>query len=67
MNLEKYQIKIDRFFDKNYLKNFSEIDSLDLSIVAFNLQSGQNHNEINLVPKNTKTKGFFEKFFQLFS
>ena len=65
--LEKYQIKVDRFFDKNYLKNFSEIDSLDLSIVAFNLQSGQNHNEINLVPKNTKTKGFFEKFFQLFS
>ena len=52
---------------KNYLKNFSELDSLDLSIVAFNLQSGQNHNEINLVPKNPKTKGFFEKFFQLFS
>ena len=65
--LEKYQIKIDRFFDKNYLKNFSELDSLDLSIVAFNLQNGLNDNEINLVPKNLKTKGFFEKFFQLFS
>ena len=65
--LEKYQIQIDRFFDRKYLKSFSELDSLDLSIVAFNLQSGLNHNEINLVTKNTKTKGFFEKFFQLFS
>lgn len=65
--LEKYQIKIDRFFDRNYLKNFSELDPSDLSIVAFNLQSGHNHKEINLVPKNLKTKGFFEKFFQLFS
>ena len=65
--LEKYQIKIDRFFDKNYIKNFSELDSLDSSIVAFNLKNGQNQNEINLVPKNHKIKGFFEKFFQLFS
>ena len=65
--LEKYQIKVDRFFDRNYINNFSELDSLDLSIVAFNLKDGQNHNEIGLVPKNTKIKGFFEKFFQLFS
>ena len=65
--LEKYQIKIDRFFDINYLKKFSELDTLDLSIAAFNLQNGQNQNEINLVPKNPETKGFFEKFFQLFS
>ena len=65
--LEKYQIKVDRFFDRNYINNFSELDSLDLSIVAFNLKNGQNHNEIGLVPKNPKIKGFFEKFFQLFS
>ena len=65
--LEKYQIKVDRFFDRNYINNFSELDSLDLSIVAFNLKNGQNHKEIGLVSKNPKTKGFFEKFFQLFS
>ena len=65
--LEKYQIKVDRFFDRNYIKNFSALDSLDLSIVASNLKNGQNHNEISLVPKNPKIKGFFEKFFQLFS
>jgi len=65
--LEKYQIKVDRFFDRNYINNFSALDSLDLSIVAYNLKNGQNHNEIDLVPKNHKIKGFFEKFFQLFS
>ena len=65
--LEKYQIKVDRFFDRNYINNFSALDSLDLSIVAFNLKNGQNHFEIGLVPKNPKIKGFFEKFFQLFS
>ena len=65
--LEKYQIKVDRFFDRNYINNFSELETLDLSIVAFNLKNGQNHNEIDLVPKNPKIKGFFEKFFQLFS
>ena len=65
--LEKYQIKVDRFFDRNYINNFSALDSLDLSIVASNLKNGQNHNEIVLVPKNPKIKGFFEKFFQLFS
>ena len=65
--LAKYQIKVDRFFDRNYINNFSALDSLDLSIVASNLKNGQNHNEIVLVPKNPKIKGFFEKFFQLFS
>ena len=65
--LEKYQIKVDRFFDRNYINNFSALDSLDLSIVASNLKNGQNHNEIGLVPKNPKIKGLFEKFFQLFS
>ncbi len=65
--LEKYQINVDRFFDRNYINNFSELDSSDLSIVAFNIKNGQNQNEIGLVTKNPKIKGFFEKFFQLFS
>ena len=65
--LEKYQIKIDRLFEKNYIKNFFEDGSLDLSIIAFKIQSGHNQNEIALVPKTIKKIGFFEKFFQLFS
>tara|TARA_B100000886_G_scaffold173433_1_gene118671 strand:+ start:42 stop:746 length:705 start_codon:yes stop_codon:yes gene_type:complete len=65
--LEKYQIKIDRLFEKNYIKNFFEDGSLDLSIIASKIQSGHNQNEIALVPKTLKKVGFFEKFFQLFS
>ncbi len=65
--LEKYQIKIDRLFEKKYIKNFFKGEHLDLSLIAFKIQSGHNKNEITLVPKSMKKRGFFEKFFQLFS
>ena len=65
--LEKYQIKIDHLFEKKYIKNLFEGESLDLSIIAFKMKSGHNQNEIALVPKSLKKRGFFEKFFQLFS
>ena len=65
--LEKYQIKIDLLFEKKYIKNLFKGENLDLSLIAFKIQSGHNHNEINLVPKSQKKLGFFEKFFQLFS
>ena len=65
--LEKYQIKIERFFEKKYIKNLFEGEDLDLSLIAFKVQSGHNHKEITLVPKNLKKTGFFEKFFHLFS
>ena len=65
--LEKYQIKIDRLFEKQYIKNLFEGDNLDLSIIAFKIKNGYNQNEIALVPKSLKKNGFFEKFFQLFS
>ncbi len=65
--LEKYQIKIDRLFEKKYIKNLFEGDSLDLSVIAFKIKNGYNQNEIALVPKSLKKTGFFEKFFQLFS
>ena len=65
--LEKYQIKINHIFEKQYIKNLSEGKHLDLSLIAFKIQNGHNQNEIALVPKSLKKKGFFEKFFQLFS
>ena len=65
--LEEYQIKIDRLFEKKYIKNLFEEENLDLSLIAFKIQSGHNQNEITLVPKSKKMRGFFEKFFQLFS
>tara|TARA_B100001057_G_scaffold170455_1_gene171233 strand:- start:806 stop:1510 length:705 start_codon:yes stop_codon:yes gene_type:complete len=65
--LAKYQIKIDRLFEKNYIQNLLEEKSLELSISAHKIKIGQNQNEISLVSKSYKKKGFFEKFFQLFS
>ena len=65
--LEKYQIQIECLFEKQYIKNFFKEETLDLSIIAFKIKSGLNRNEIILVPKSLKKKGFFEKFFQLFS
>ena len=65
--LEKYQIKIDHLFEMKYIKNLFEEEHLDLSLIAFKIQNGHNQNEITLVPKSRKKRGFFEKFFQLFS
>ena len=65
--LEKYQIKIDRLFEKKYIEKFFEEENFDLSLIAFKIQRGHNQSEITLVPKSKKKKGFFEKFFQLFS
>jgi hypothetical protein len=65
--LAKYQIKIDRLLERKYVNNFFEEKNSDLSVSAFKIHSGQNYNEIGLMPKSKKKKGFFEKFFQLFS
>jgi hypothetical protein len=65
--LEKYQIKISQFMCGNYIKNFFNEDDNKLSLMAYKLKNGLNKNEVILVPKNNENKGFFEKFFQLFS
>jgi len=65
--LEKYQIKISQYMCGNYIKNFIEKENNEISLVAYKLRNGYNDDEVNLVPKNSENKGFFEKFFQLFS
>ena len=65
--LQKYQIKIVRFLDQNYIENYFEDDLSELPEMIYRIKSGQNQNEVYLVPKNIEKKGFFEKFFQLFS
>ncbi len=65
--LEKYQIKIDKFLDYGYLKNQSKDNKFILPDIANKILNGYNENEVLLVPKDQKNKGFFENFFQLFS
>ena len=64
--LQNYQIDIIKFLDENYVKNFFDKD-IEISKMAFDILNGCNVNEVMVVQKNTKKKGFFEKFFQLFS
>jgi len=65
--LEKYQIKIKQYMCGNYINNFIGDTGDEISIIANKLRNGLNINEITIVPKHRENKGFFEKFFQLFS
>ena len=65
--LENHQIKIKRYMSGSYIKSFSSENSIDLFVMANKLNGGFNKNEVQLVLKGRKNKGFFEKFFQLFS
>ena len=65
--LESYQIKISRYMSGKYIKSYVGEDAAELSVMANKLNNGLNKNEVQLVSKNVENKGFFEKFFQLFS
>ena len=65
--LESYQIKISRYMSGKYINSYIGEDATELSLIANKLNNGLNENEVQLVSKNVENKGFFEKFFQLFS
>ena len=65
--LENHQIKITRYMSGNYIKSYFGEDVTELSMMANKLNNGLNKNEIQLVSKSIENRGFFEKFFQLFS
>ncbi len=65
--LEKYQIKIIGYLDKSYIENFFKDENFELCLMAYKIQNGFNVNEVKVIPKKVEKKGFFEKFFQLFS
>ena len=65
--LENHQIQIKRYMSGNYIKSYFDKDETDLSMMANKLNNGLNINEVQLVSKSIENRGFFEKFFQLFS
>ena len=65
--MERYQIKIINFICENYTRSIFKENDIELSLMAHKILSGYNENEVSLLPKNIKNKGFFERFFQLFS
>ena len=68
--LENHQIKIKCYMSSYYIKSFFDKESkesMELFVMANKLNDGLNKNEVQLVSKVKENKGFFEKFFQLFS
>tara|TARA_B100000674_G_scaffold94280_1_gene66783 strand:- start:409 stop:1113 length:705 start_codon:yes stop_codon:yes gene_type:complete len=65
--LKKYQIKVNNYLCRNYIKNFFLDENLELSEMSHKIKNGINTNEVQIISKYGKNKGFFEKFFQLFS
>ena len=63
----KYQIKIKQIISADYIKDCFRDDEIDIFSMCKKIIQGHNKNEILLVPKKMKNKGFFEKFFNFFS
>jgi hypothetical protein len=65
--LKKHHIKIKKYMSGSYIKSFLNKEQSEFSIMANQLNNGLNKNEVKLVSKTPENKGFFERFFQLFS
>jgi hypothetical protein len=65
--MQKYQIKISKFIDGKYIRNYFEDDELELSSATHKIINGSNDSEVLIVPKSTENQGFFERFFKIFS
>ena len=65
--LGKYQVELAGCLDSNYIKNYFTDERIEHSVMIYKIQNGFNENEVKLISKNVEKKGFFEKFFQLFS
>ena len=65
--LKKYQISINRILNLNYIENFVNENQEDLFKVSMKVIEGYNENEVIIVPKLLKNKGFFERFFNFFT
>ena len=65
--LKRYQIQVNNYLDKAYIKDFYKDEKIDISLKAHKLLSGSNINEVRIISKTSQKQGFFEKFFQLFS
>ena len=65
--LKRYHILINQILNAEYIKQFQDQQNPNIYTTASRIISGYNNNEISLVNKTPKSKGFFEKFFNLFS
>ena len=65
--LKKYQITLGQLQSANYIGQFLGENEKDIVLIAKKMVMGHNPNEVFLVDKTLKNKGFFEKFFNFFN
>ena len=65
--LKKYQIAINHILELGYVKEFADKIKEDHFKMSAKLINGYNENEILIVPKISKNKGFFQRFFDFFN
>ena len=65
--LKRYHILVNQILNAEYIEQFQDQQNPNIYTTASRIISGYNNNEISLVNKTLKSKGFFEKFFDLFS
>ena len=65
--LKRYHILINNVLCASYIENFFDKEHPNLFTTASRIISGYNTNEVLLINKTSKNKGFFEKFFDFFS
>ena len=65
--LKKYQIAVQQLVEFNYVSGLSLENNDEIFLTTKNVIDGSNINEVKLLDKIKKNKGFFERFFNLFN
>ena len=65
--LKNFQISVSRILSASYIDKFKNDSDIDFFEMTSKIIDGYNENEVNLVNKTLKNKGFFEKFFDFFN
>lgn len=64
---KNYQISINHILYSDYVRSLFINDNKDIFEMAIQSINGYNQNEVLIIPKVLKNKGFFERFFNLFN
>ena len=65
--LKRFQISVNRILSASYIDRFVDDREINFFKMTSKIIDGHNKNEVKLVGKTMKNKGFFEKFFNLFN
>ena len=65
--LKKFQISVNQILSASYIEKYVSDKDINFFKMTSKIIRGHNKNEVKLVNKTSKNKGFFEKFFDLFS